>query len=144
MKNFPEQDQFNELEKRLQGYSEEPDELVWQNIDKALRPGKRIFWFPWIDRLSTVVAIGLIGLLVNFDSGKELHSSTAKDTKRDVASATPSDAPTDTRVNQTKPATDLIRSDREAPAQKNAVENVGSAAVSNVSDELSREKLHST
>jgi hypothetical protein len=144
MKNFPEQDQFNELEKRLQGYSEEPDELVWQNIDKALRPGKRIIWFPWIDRLSTVVAIGLIGLLVNFNSGKELRSSTAKNAKHDVASAIPSDEPTDTRRDQTKRETDQILGNKEASASKNALENVGSSDVSNASDELSHEKLRST
>jgi hypothetical protein len=144
MKNFPEQDQFNELEKRLQGYSEEPDELVWQNIDKALRPGKRIIWFPWIDRLSTVVAIGLFGLLVNFNSGKELHSSTAKDVRRDVASATPPDEPTDTRRDQTKRETDPILGNKEASAPKNVLENVRSAEVSKENDELSHEKLRST
>lgn len=144
MKNFPEQDQFNDLEKRLQGYSEEPDELVWQNIDKALRPGKRIIWFPWIDRLSTVVAIGLIGLLVNFNSGKELHSSTAKNAKRDVASATQSDEATDTHRNQTKRETDQILGNKEASAPKNVHENVRSGEMSNASDELSHEKLRST
>jgi hypothetical protein len=85
MKNFPEQDQFNDLEKRLHGYSEEPDEIVWQNIDKALRPGKKTFWFPWIDRLSSIVAIGLIGLLVNFDFPKALQANVATG-KQDEAS----------------------------------------------------------
>ena len=44
MKNFPDHNQFDELEKRLQSYTEQPDDLVWENIDAALRPSRTLLW----------------------------------------------------------------------------------------------------
>lgn len=70
MKNFPDQDQSKELEKRLQGYSEEPDELVWQNIDNALRPTRTSLWIPWIGGTGTVAGIILMALLWQMDSSQ--------------------------------------------------------------------------
>ena len=65
MKNSPDHNQFNELEKRLQEYTEQPDDLVWKNIDKALRPNRVPPWFTWVDGITSVTAIVLVSLLVS-------------------------------------------------------------------------------
>ena len=64
MKNFPDQNQFDELEKRLRDYSEQPDELVWKNIDAALRPDRTPYWLPWVDRATAVAAVLLFAFVV--------------------------------------------------------------------------------
>ena len=65
MKNFPDHDQFDELEKRLQGYTEQPDDLVWENIDAALRPSRTLLWLPWVDHLTSAVFIFFFFLATN-------------------------------------------------------------------------------
>jgi hypothetical protein len=142
MKNFPEQDQSNELEKRLQGYTEEPDELVWQNIDKALRPGRRIFWFPWLDRLSALVVIALAGALVNFDSRNELHATAVKDKHQNIAGAGPLDASTNTQENQVKLAPELTQGNKKASASKSALEKNQVIEESGVGFSLLDKKQH--
>ncbi len=64
MKNFPDQDQFNELQHRLESYTEQPDELVWENIDAALRPDRTPGWMPWIDRIAGGVTILLFAVMI--------------------------------------------------------------------------------
>ncbi|WP_276369137.1 hypothetical protein [Chryseolinea sp. H1M3-3] len=64
MKNFPDQDQFNELQHRLESYTEQPDELVWKNIDAALRPNRTPAWLPWIDRFAGGVTVLLFAVLM--------------------------------------------------------------------------------
>jgi hypothetical protein len=65
MKNFPDHNQFDELEKRLQSYTEQPDDLVWENIDAALRPSRTLLWLPWVDYLTSSVSIFLCALAIN-------------------------------------------------------------------------------
>jgi hypothetical protein len=63
MKNFPEHNSFKELGKRLEGYTEQPDDLVWNNIDAALRPRRTPLWFTWVDGISTATTLILFTLL---------------------------------------------------------------------------------
>ena len=63
MKNFPEHNSFNELGKRLEEYTEKPDDLVWSNIDAALRPRRTPLWFSWADGISTATTIILFTLM---------------------------------------------------------------------------------
>ncbi|HKZ36453.1 MAG TPA: hypothetical protein VJ184_02305 [Chryseolinea sp.] len=65
MKNFPEHNSFKELGKRLEKYTEQPDDLVWSNIDAALRPRRTPLWFTWVDGISTATIIILFTLVWN-------------------------------------------------------------------------------
>lgn len=65
MKNFPDHDQFDELEKRLQAYTEQPDELIWENIDAKLRPNRTPVWFRWVDHVTSAIFIVLFTLLLS-------------------------------------------------------------------------------
>jgi hypothetical protein len=65
MKNFPDQNQFHDLVKRLQSYTEQPDEALWKNIDAALRPNRTFAWVPWVDRATMAILVVLAFLFVN-------------------------------------------------------------------------------
>lgn len=65
MKNFPDSDPFDALEKRLQAYTEQPDELVWENIDSRLRPSRAPGWLFWVDHGTSVISIVLFALLLS-------------------------------------------------------------------------------
>src|SRR5688572_21783741 len=67
MKNFPEHNSFNELGKRLEGYTEQPDDLVWNNIDAALRPRRTPLWFTWVDGISIATTVILFTLMWNIE-----------------------------------------------------------------------------
>ena len=75
MKNFPDHDQFDELEKRLQAYTEQPDERVWENIDATLRPGRTPAWFPWVDHFTAAISIVLFTLLLSGNQSNESVSN---------------------------------------------------------------------
>jgi hypothetical protein len=73
MKNFPDRNQFDELERRLQGYTEQPDDFVWENIHAALRPNRTLRWLPWVDHLTSAVFIfscflAIDAIQLNYDS----------------------------------------------------------------------------
>jgi hypothetical protein len=70
MKNFPDQDPFRELEKRLENYTELPDDTVWKNIDTSLRPKRRFILLPWLDGVTSLLLIGLLTFAV---AGNELR-----------------------------------------------------------------------
>jgi hypothetical protein len=65
MKNFPDHDQFDELEKRLRSYSEQPEDLIWENIDAALRPNRTLFWVRWLDYFALTILIFACVLAIN-------------------------------------------------------------------------------
>jgi len=60
MKNFPDKSYFNEVEKRLREYTEQPDDAIWNNIDKILRPNQAPAWIPWVDRIAAVTTVALL------------------------------------------------------------------------------------
>jgi hypothetical protein len=68
MKNFPDQNQFHDLVKRLQSYTEQPDEILWKNIDAALRPNRTFAWVPWVDRATMAIIVVLAFLFVNTEN----------------------------------------------------------------------------
>jgi hypothetical protein len=67
MKNFPDHDPFDDVEKRLQAYTEQPDELVWQHIDASLRPRRPLAWIPWVNHFTAALSVLLLtlGITVN-------------------------------------------------------------------------------
>jgi hypothetical protein len=71
MKNFPDPDPFDALEKRLQAYTEQPDELVWENIDDRLRPNRTPGWLFWVDHGTAVISIVLFALLLSGNQSNE-------------------------------------------------------------------------
>jgi hypothetical protein len=75
MKNFPDQDPFRELEKRLENYTELPDDAVWRNIDAALRPKRRLIILPWLDGVTSLLLIGLLTFAVG---GNEFRENLSK------------------------------------------------------------------
>lgn len=88
MKNFPDQDPFRELENRLEAYTEQPDELVWKNIDAALRPNRSPLWAPWMDRATIVASILLFGLgIVAMESRGTLHHNQVEATNKGTISS---------------------------------------------------------
>lgn len=78
MKNFPDQNQFHELVKRLQSYAEQPEELVWKNIDTALRPNRTLRWFSWFDRAtSMIMMLFLVSMYAEIPSGNKIYTGVA-------------------------------------------------------------------
>src|SRR5687767_10251030 len=75
MKNFPDQDPFRELEKRLENYAELPDDAVWTNIDTALRPKRRFILLPWLDGITSLLLIGFLTVAIG---GNELRDNFSK------------------------------------------------------------------
>lgn len=69
MKNFSDQDSWNEVVKRIGDYSEQPDDAVWNSISDKLRPGREGRWFPWIERGSGLVILMLFSFLVGTNVG---------------------------------------------------------------------------
>ncbi len=65
MKNSSERPSSNEFEKRIASYSEMPDDVVWDNIDKALRPNRMPVLMAWWDGV-TGAAIALLFLTTTF------------------------------------------------------------------------------
>jgi hypothetical protein len=84
MKNFPDHSQFDELEKRLQNYTEQPDAFVWENIDAALRPNRTLLWLPWVDYLTGAVSIFLCALTINALNYPFLNSDIVIEKKTDA------------------------------------------------------------
>jgi len=75
MKNSPDHDSFHNLEKRLEAYTEQPDALVWENIDAALRPNRTPAWLPWVDHVTSGVTVLLFALLfVSIDTKMNTHN----------------------------------------------------------------------
>lgn len=79
MKNFSDQDSWDELVKRMGNYSEQPDDAVWNSISDKLRPSREERWFPWIERGGGLVILMLFSFLVGTSvvniSQKEIHST---------------------------------------------------------------------
>ena len=81
MKNSPDHDPFNDLEKRLERYIEQPDSLVWENIDAALRPNRIALWLPWVDYITSGVSALLFTLLfisINANINHDNHQGSAQ------------------------------------------------------------------
>lgn len=85
MKNFPDESEFHELVKRLQSYGDEPEELVWKNIDAALRPSRTMLWFPWIDGVTTVMAVLAFAFVyAGISSDDKINRSVAMEESRSI------------------------------------------------------------
>ena len=66
MKNSPERSFNDEFEKRIASYSEIPDDVVWKNIDKELRPNRMLFLLAWWDGATSVLLVSLfLGMFVS-------------------------------------------------------------------------------
>lgn len=66
MKNSPERSFNDEFEKRIASYSEMPDDVVWKNIDRELRPNRMLFLLAWWDRATSVLLVSLfLGMIVS-------------------------------------------------------------------------------
>jgi hypothetical protein len=57
MKNLPEDEMFNTLERRLRNYSEEPDDEVWTKIADELPSSRRRGLMVWSDRIAAAVVL---------------------------------------------------------------------------------------
>lgn len=77
MKNFPDHNQFNDLEKRLQEYTQQPDDSVWESIDKALRPRRTPLWCSVVDRITIGTSIILFAGFLSIGSNKNKIQSPA-------------------------------------------------------------------
>lgn len=121
MKNFPDSDPFDALEKRLQAYTEQPDELVWGNIDARLRPNRTPAWFFWVDQVTSVVSIVLFALLL---SGNQSNESVSN---HKISKAEDLDIAHD-RINDLHREEDTSENHRERNV-KSADETISSAAV---------------
>lgn len=62
MKNLPDEELFKELEGRLQGYEEQPDDGAWGNISEKI-PHDEPTWMKWADRSSLTIALLLLSLV---------------------------------------------------------------------------------
>ena len=60
MKNSPERSFNDEFDKRIASYSEMPDDVVWNNIDKALRPNRMLVLMAWWDRATSLFLVSLV------------------------------------------------------------------------------------
>jgi hypothetical protein len=72
MKNFPDHDPFDALEKRLQAYEEQPDDLVWQNIDASLRPRRPLAWLPWLDHFTSALSVLLFTGVIAMNEPRDI------------------------------------------------------------------------
>lgn len=80
MKNSPDHKLLHEFEKRIGSYEEEPDDLVWKNIDTALRPNRALLWFPWWDRATSgIIVLLFIGIYYGMPSGYSVSHSVVED-----------------------------------------------------------------
>lgn len=69
MKNSPDRPFNDKFEKRIASYSEIPDDVVWKNIDNALRPNRMLVLMAWWDR-ATGAAFILLLLGIAFASSQ--------------------------------------------------------------------------
>lgn len=68
MKNLPDDELFNTLEKRLRNYGEQPDDDVWHKIESALSPKREPGWIVWTNRLAAIFSLTAVLFLLNDES----------------------------------------------------------------------------
>jgi hypothetical protein len=107
MKNFPDHDSFNGLEKRLESYTELPDDAVWSNIDATLRQRRRWALLPWLDGMTSLCLAGLLTFAIadNKPADKSIEPShTAQPNREPTSSVSPSiqQLKTDTGIKNTR------------------------------------------
>lgn len=71
MKNFSDQDSWNEVVKRISDYSEEPDDTVWSSINDKLHPNRDERLVPWIERGSGLVVLMFFSFLLGTNVNNE-------------------------------------------------------------------------
>jgi hypothetical protein len=85
MKNSPEDEWFDRLEKRLRNYAETPEDEVWNKISSVVSYEERPFWVPWTNRIGLAVALMTFAWLCTLQSGEGSHSEgpIAESTKKE-------------------------------------------------------------
>ena len=71
MKNLPDDELFNTLEKRLRNYGEQPDDEVWNKIESAVSPTREPGWIVWTNRLAAIFSLTAILFLLNDESTRK-------------------------------------------------------------------------
>jgi hypothetical protein len=106
MKNLPDDELFNTLEKRLRNYGEQPDDEVWRKIESALSPTREPGWIVWTNRLAAIFSLTAILFLLN-------DESTRKESLSDLP------ASVDNSVNKSDPTRSGILPDRSRKTETN-------------------------
>ncbi|AYB31688.1 hypothetical protein [Chryseolinea soli] len=75
MKNLPEHEAFKALENRLNNYTEQPDDDLWQKIAAGL-PSSKPVWAPWMNQFAGVVVVAALGWALGYSSAPEVGGNT--------------------------------------------------------------------
>jgi hypothetical protein len=99
MKNSPEHGFNDEFEKRIASFSEMPDDVVWESIDRALRPNRILILMAWWDRVSTLVLVSvLLGATLNQSQNDSRQAEHSHRVMNKPAIALPERLPADSKM----------------------------------------------
>lgn len=85
MKNLPEHEAFKALENRLNNYTEQPDDALWQKVAAALPPSKPALWAPSMNHFAGILAVAALGWALGYRSAQGVEGNA-------LASAQPTSA----------------------------------------------------
>ena len=75
MKNLPEHEAFKALENRLNHYTEQPDDDLWQKVAAAL-PSRKPVWAPSMNHFAGILAVAALGWALGYRSAQEVGGNT--------------------------------------------------------------------